>query len=346
MNRDAIKRFLMFLSSAVKVERGSLYQLVQSVERSYYLRDMQSQHEIALLLQSFGYPFSQVGKYYESVYLFRSGQYDKARKLLECVAESAPPRYRSKALLSLAAVEERIGRFEESLRFRLQTSLSDDPLIALEAQQSIAVLRSLEGEHYATLRELERLAPLAHMIGKRGHPAYGTFLNSYALELSEVGRIEEAEQVANVVAASPFISRYPEWQETVAEIAAKRKRSSMVAVPNELNLKYRDPRIKPAIDFIYANLHRKIARDEIAEMVNSSSGAFGRVFKTETGMTPIDYLIRVRLEKARQLLRSSFLSVKEIMASVGYNSKSLFARHFKRQFGITPTKYRKRFFQH
>src|SRR6185503_17280871 len=115
----------------------------QSAEASYYLRDIQSQHEIGLLLQSFGYPFSQVGKYYESIYLFRSGQYDKARELLECVADSAPARYRSKALLSLAAVAERIGRFEESLRLRLQISSVDDPVILLEAQRGIAALRGV-----------------------------------------------------------------------------------------------------------------------------------------------------------------------------------------------------------
>src|SRR6185295_18591411 len=98
MNTDAIKRFLTVLSSAVEVERGQLYQLVQSAEANYWLRDTQSQRDIGLLLQSFVYPFNQVGKYYESIYLYRTGQYEKARELLESVAESAPARYRSKAL--------------------------------------------------------------------------------------------------------------------------------------------------------------------------------------------------------------------------------------------------------
>lgn len=342
MNTDAIKRFLTLLSSAVKVERGQLYQLVQSAEASYYLRDVQSQHEIGQMLQSFGYPFSQVGKYYESVFLYRTGQFEKARAFLECVADSAPARYRSKALLSLSAVEERIGRFEESLRLRLQVPLSDDPVISLETQQSIAALRSREGSHHAALRDLERLMPLAHIIGKRNHPAYFTFLNSYALELSETGKAEEAEQVANVIAASPFISRYREWQETILEIEAKRKRSSMIAIPAELDLTYRDPRIRAGIDFMNANYHRKIVLGEIAEAVNISPTTFGHLFKAETGTTPIEYLIRLRMKKARELLMSTLLSIKQIMAAVGYNSKSLFPRHFNRQFGVTPSEYRKR----
>jgi AraC-like DNA-binding protein len=343
MNTDAIKRFLMFLSSAVKVERGQLYQLIHAAETSYYLRDVQSQHEIGLMLQSFGYPFSQVGKYYESVFLYRTGQFEKARELLECVAESAPARYRSKALFSLSAVEERIGRFEESLRLRLQIPLSDDPVFSLETQQSIAVLRSREGRHHAALHDLERLLPLAHIIGKRKHPAYLTFLNSYALELSEIGKAEEAEQVANVIAASPFLSRYREWQETIVEIGAKRKRSSMIAVPNELNLKYRDARVKAGIDFMNANFHRKIALDEIADVVNSSSANFRHLFKIETGITPVEYLIRLRMKKARELLKTTFLSVKQVMAASGYNSKSHFTRHFKRRFSVTPSEYRKQF---
>ena len=346
MNTDAIKRFLMLLSSAVKVERGQLYQLIQSAETSYYFRDIESQHEIALLLQSFGYPFNQVGKYYESIYLYRSGQFEKARELLECVAESAPSRYRSRALLSLAGVEERIGRFEESLRLRLQVSSCDDPVTFIEAKYSMAARRGIEGEHRAALRDLERFLPLAHIIGKRSHPAYITYLNSYAVELAESHRTEEAEQVANIVAASPFLGRYPEWQDTVAEIAAKRKRSRFVAVPHQFNLKYRDRRVRAAVDFMQANFQRTITLTEIAKAISVSDHHLSRIFKSETGFPPIDYLIRFRLEKARQLLRTSFLSVKEVMASVGYNSKGHFARHFKKRFGVTPSEYKKQAFKH
>jgi transcriptional regulator GlxA family with amidase domain len=104
-------------------------------------------------------------------------------------------------------------------------------------------------------------------------------------------------------------------------------------------------RVEAGIEFLGANFHRKIALDEIAAVVNISVEHFSRIFKIETGITPIDYLIKLRIEKASQLLKSSFLSVKEVMASVGYNSKGHFTHHFKRQFGITPSEYRKRFFR-
>ena len=344
MNTDAIRRFLTFLSSAVKVERGQLYQLVQSAEVNYYLRDIHSQHEIGLVLQSFAYPFNQVGKYYESVFHYRNGQFEKARQLLESVAESAPTRYRSKALLSLSAVEESLGHFEESLRLRLQTSSVADPVTLIEAQRGIAVLRSLEGDHRAALRDLERLLPLAHIIGRRGHPAYLSFLNSYATELSESGRTEEALQAMSVIAATPFINRYPECQETLLEVEAKRKRSSTIAVtfPKRESRTIRDSRIRAVIDFMEANLRRKISLGDMADIARLSPSHLSRLFKIQTGYSPGEYLIRIRVEKARELLRRGTLSVKEVMALAGFETKSNFARQFKRYFSCPPSEYRRR----
>lgn len=344
MNTNTIRRFLTALSSAVEIERGQLYQLVQCAETSYCLRDVSTQQEIGLALQSFAYPFNQIGKYYESVFLYRTGQYAKARELLERVADSAPAQYRSKALLSLSAVEESLGRFEESLSLRLKASTFDDPVTLIEAQRGIAVLRGLEGNHPAALRDLERLMPLAHIIGKRRHPSYFAFLNSYALELSEGGRTEEAEQVGNVVAASPFINRYREWQETLSEVESRRKRSFFIAVSSPRGDDLRDPRIQLVIDFMNANLQRSISLRELAGVANLSPSHFSGVFKIQAGLSPGEYLINLRMEKAHHLLTTSLLSIKEVMALVGYDTRSNFVRHFKRYFHLAPSEYRKRAF--
>lgn len=343
MNTDAIKRFLTFLSSASKIERGQLYQLAQAAEASYYLRDIESQRELGLLLQTCAYPFNQIGKYYESIYLFRTGQHQKARQLLESVAESAPAQYRSKALLSLSAVEAHIGCFEESLRLRLQLSSSSgiDLVTVIEAQRGIAALRSMEGEHRAALRDLERFLPLAHIIGKRGHPAYINFLNSYAYELFEAHRMVEAEQVSNVIASSPLFAKYPEWQETVAEIKSKRKRSSVVSITHPPEIQPLDLRIQAAIDFMNANLHRAISAPELAKAVGLSLSHFFRMFKAQTGFTPGEYLTRLKMEKVRELLKNPALNIQEVMTLVGFETRSNFLRHFRKYFKSSPSKYRK-----
>jgi AraC-like DNA-binding protein len=225
----------------------------------------------------------------------------------------------------------------------MQVSSCDDPVTILEAHWGMATLSSLEGDHRAALRDLERLMPLAHIVGESGHPAYFKFLNSYALELSESGRTRDAEQVANLVAASPLIGRYPEWQETVSEIESRRKRRSFIAVASGHKPKpIRDRRIQAVIKFMKANLQRRVSLDEFAAVANLSKSHFMHLFKTETGVPPGEYLIRLRIEKARDLLAAGSFSVKEVMALVGYGAKTNFAHLFKRYYGFPPSEYRRR----
>lgn len=225
---------------------------------------------------------------------------------------------------------------------RSKASTCDDLVTLVEAQRGIAVLRGLEGDHRAALRDLERLMPLAHLIGKRGHPSYFAFLNSYALELSESGKPDEAERVADAVAASPFINQYREWRETIVEIEAKRKRSSTIAVsyPTLALAAIRDLRVRAAIHFMKANIHRALNLGKIASAVNLSPTHISHLFKIEAGIPPGEYLIRLRMQAAQKLLATSLLSVKEVMAAVGYNNRTSFLRQFRRYSNTTPTAYR------
>lgn len=102
----------------------------------------------------------------------------------------------------------------------------------------------------------------------------------------------------------------------------------------------RDPRAKIVIDLMRTNLHRKIGLAELAEATNLSTFYVSSLFKGETGLPPGEYLRRLRMEKARCLVATSLLSVKQIMAMTGYNNRNNFASHFKRSFGVTPSEYR------
>ncbi len=85
-------------------------------------------------------------------------------------------------------------------------------------------------------------------------------------------------------------------------------------------------RVRTVIDFMKANLHRPIKLTELAGAVNLSPRYFSQLFKIETGIAPGEYLIRLRIEKAAELLTTTFLSVKQVMAGVGYDNKSNFGR--------------------
>ena len=103
-------------------------------------------------------------------------------------------------------------------------------------------------------------------------------------------------------------------------------------------------RVQIATDFMKANLHRRIPLTELAEVANLSPSHLSRLFKAQTRLSPGEYLRRLRMETARQLVAAGLLSIKEIMAMVGYKSKSHFVRDFRASFRLAPSEYRKRAF--
>jgi AraC-like DNA-binding protein len=103
-----------------------------------------------------------------------------------------------------------------------------------------------------------------------------------------------------------------------------------------------DPRIAHVASFIRNNYHRRLTLTEMADKVNLSRWRLCHLFKESMGTSPERYLTKVRLEKARQLLETEFLTVKEVMNRVGMSDASYFARSFKSAYGVTPGKIQNR----
>ena len=82
---------------------------------------------------------------------------------------------------------------------------------------------------------------------------------------------------------------------------------------------------------------------EFAQSVNLSIWRLSHIFKSDVGMPPIKYLRLLRMERAKELLESSFLSVKEIAFQVGLNDESHFVRDFKSTYGFSPAIYRSQY---
>jgi YesN/AraC family two-component response regulator len=79
---------------------------------------------------------------------------------------------------------------------------------------------------------------------------------------------------------------------------------------------------------------------DMAGVVNLSTSRLRYLFKREIGVAPGHYLKAFRLERARELLETTFLSVKEIIRSIGVKDQSHFIREFKKFYGLTPAQYR------
>lgn len=87
----------------------------------------------------------------------------------------------------------------------------------------------------------------------------------------------------------------------------------------------------------------ELSLSEFAQSVNLSVWRLCHIFKSDVGMPPIRYLRLLRMERAKDLLESSFLSVKEIAFQVGLNDESHFVRDFKSTYGFSPALYRSQF---
>ena len=104
-----------------------------------------------------------------------------------------------------------------------------------------------------------------------------------------------------------------------------------------------DYRIQKVIFLMEEGLHQGRSASSLAKDVNLSNSRLHQVFKEETGLSPAKYLRLLRMQQAKELLETSYLSVKEVMVRVGVTDESHFVRDFKKTFGCTPAKYRERF---
>jgi AraC family transcriptional regulator len=101
--------------------------------------------------------------------------------------------------------------------------------------------------------------------------------------------------------------------------------------------------LRRVVDFIDAELRTPLRMGSLAEIAGLSEFRFAHNFKTETGMSPHQYVMHARIERAKRLLRETRMTVVEIALSVGLQSSSQFNALFKRELGITPRAFRRSF---
>jgi transcriptional regulator GlxA family with amidase domain len=104
-----------------------------------------------------------------------------------------------------------------------------------------------------------------------------------------------------------------------------------------------DAAIAEAQEWISANYACINPVTQMAAKCGLSARTFTRRFRAATGIDPIDYVQSLRIEEARQLLDAGSLRIEEIGHAVGYEDSSSFRRLFKRELGITPAAYRRKF---
>lgn len=97
--------------------------------------------------------------------------------------------------------------------------------------------------------------------------------------------------------------------------------------------------ISKAKRYVAQNISKTISLQEVSNMLNISPGYFSTIFKQSTGISFIDYVTEVRIEKAKRLLKESSLKIYQIAQMTGYENAYYFSKVFKKITGVTPKEF-------
>ncbi len=118
---------------------------------------------------------------------------------------------------------------------------------------------------------------------------------------------------------------------------------AVAPVPEAAEVRTLHPAIQALLTRIEADPTREWSLPRLADVANLEKSYLARLFKAATGLAPLAYVARARLEMAASLLLRTPLTVKEISEQVGITDPNLFARRFRTHFGLSATAYRDRF---
>ena len=141
-----------------------------------------------------------------------------------------------------------------------------------------------------------------------------------------------------------LIKRYEEIQKLYSVGGNRTKMLSLFyEMLDELSHRENASIIEPAIKFILDNYHvSNITNADLANICNISEVYFRRLFRTHFNTSPKQYILSLRLQKAKQLLSEGKQKICSIANDCGFESNAHFCRIFKEQMGITPREYREK----
>ncbi|MBI4857427.1 MAG: PocR ligand-binding domain-containing protein [Acetobacterium woodii] len=213
-------------------------------------------------------------------------------------------------ILSLIDEDEIIVQLQQN---RKKAKLYLEGLISglrYEAHQNLPQMRA---------KMIELLVMLSRVVNRLGQ-AVAPFLQINDQAWSQIYQTDSIENIG--VLTSKAVDAYLEHLEALA-------------------IKPENPNIKLMIDFVESNYQKNLTVEEISDSACLSPGYAGRIFKDQQGMSIMDYVLKVRIEKSKKLLLNPHYQIQTIAESVGYGDAGYFTKVFRKFEGITPTQFRK-----
>ena len=202
--------------------------ILKQIEIAHAFRQVERVRELARTLINI--PLTEyrlTAKYY--LVWCNSRELKYQNEVLESIIDQSQT-CKTRALFSRGAFEWYKGNNEAALSFYTE-ALKTSPTVSeyVDLSRTIAVVKGTEGFHKSAISDLENLLPIIRYAESR---VYYDYLNTLAVELGEVGRLEEASNASRIALVSPFAPSYPEWRDTREEIDRRGWRAprSVVAV--------------------------------------------------------------------------------------------------------------------
>ena len=117
--------------------------------------------------------------------------------------------------------------------------------------------------------------------------------------------------------------------------------SSLLTVQGKAFFSSKEEYVKNAILYVQTNFSRNLKVKEIADYLGLNRSYLGVIFKEIVGLTPQEFLIDFRVDKAKKLLADKSMSIGDVSRSVGYDDPLTFSKLFKKNTGVSPNLYRK-----
>lgn len=115
---------------------------------------------------------------------------------------------------------------------------------------------------------------------------------------------------------------------------------SLFVFPISIERQVEEDLVTKTVRFLKLNIERPLTVENIATHFSYSISYFSALFRKETGRSPIEYFIQLKIHYACQLLDQSSLKIKEIAQKVGYEDAFYFSRQFSKIMGCAPSHYK------
>lgn len=216
-----------------------------------------------------------------------------------------------------------------------------------------AILIKYEGETVYTYNEKKLLSDAYHLVAlpkgcsyewectKSGHlytiefECDATYPEPIGISVKNSDKIlkmfKELEYKRNLQTPTTEIESI---RDTYSILIALTKSAPKQYVPNE-----KQKKIAPALEYISQNYNKSITNDELASVAGLSTVYFRKLFTDVCGVSPITYAHNLRIEKAKEMLKSDYGVLSDVAISLGYSSIYDFSRDFKNHVGVSPSKY-------